>query len=385
MTDITPERLEIRARAVYRRHRYSPERLNAEYQALASAYKVGTDTMARFQRQFEQELLGAAQPPEPPPPIDKARGNGQNHTAEPPERELPPAESCDGDPEAQGPRHKLKTATPGMVQEWPEPQPLRRELPPPEPFPTDALGNVLEQAALAMMEVIQSPVAICANSLLAGSALAVQGHADIVIDGRTFPVSSYFATVADSGERKTATDDATLKPHAKHQKAVIWRPNLLERTEEMEARYDNPDNDPRGPWTSGDLSACNYYSEGTYPITCPSGRVIEGPPTGRYWNVSQKKLTELDADKRIWWGEDGDNQPRLKRFLSEVKEGRVPQTIWEYSEVGHTQDAKKELLAILNFASSDEVFITPKPVRLLQRVLELATTENSMLRRRQTG
>lgn len=158
-----------------------------------------------------------------------------------------------------------------------------------------------------------------------------------------------------------------------------WRPNLLERTEDMNARYDNPDNDKRGPWKPGDLSARNYYSEGTYSIKCPSGRVIEGPPSGRYWVIAEKKFWELDADKRIWWGEDGNNVPSIKRFLSEVKAGRVPQTLWEYAEVGHTQDAKKELLSILDFANSDDVFVTPKPVALLSRILELATTEHSIV------
>jgi adenine-specific DNA-methyltransferase len=159
----------------------------------------------------------------------------------------------------------------------------------------------------------------------------------------------------------------------------VWRPNLLERTEEMEARYSNLDKDPRGPWKPGDMSARNYYSEGTYPITCPSGRVIENPPSGRYWVVSKEKFKKLDDDKRIWWGEDGNNIPSIKRFLSEVKAGRVPQTIWEYDEVGHTQDAKKELLSILNFETSDEVFITPKPVALLAKVLDIAANENSIV------
>ena len=158
-----------------------------------------------------------------------------------------------------------------------------------------------------------------------------------------------------------------------------WRPNLLERTGDMDARYENPDNDPRGPWKPGDLSARNYYGEGTYPITCPSGRIISGPPGGNYWRIKESKFWEMDRDGRIWWGEDGNNVPAIKRFLSEVKQGRVPQTLWEYDEVGHTQDAKKELLAILDFASSDEVFVTPKPVALLSRVLELATTEHSIV------
>ncbi|MDT8321725.1 MAG: site-specific DNA-methyltransferase [Xanthomonadales bacterium] len=156
--------------------------------------------------------------------------------------------------------------------------------------------------------------------------------------------------------------------------AESWAPELLPRTEEMEARYINPDNDPRGPWKPGDISARNYYGEGTYAITCPSGRTIEGPPSGRYWVVSEKKFKALDADKRIWWGPDGNNVPAIKRFLSEVKQGRVPQTLWKYEEVGHTQEAKKELLALVDFPSSDVVFDTPKPTRLIRRMLQVGSS-----------
>jgi adenine-specific DNA-methyltransferase len=159
----------------------------------------------------------------------------------------------------------------------------------------------------------------------------------------------------------------------------LWRPRLLPRTEAMEARYRNPDNDPRGPWTSGDLSARNYYSEGTYVVETPSGRVIPGPPKGMYWRVNKAKLEELNKDNRIWWGEDGGNVPRLKRFLSEVKEGKVPQTIWMHSEVGNTQEAKKELLALVDFNDSEDVFITPKPARLLNRILELSAGPDAIV------
>lgn len=159
--------------------------------------------------------------------------------------------------------------------------------------------------------------------------------------------------------------------------AETWRPLLLPRTEDMEARYTNPDNDPRGPWKSGDLSARNYYGEGTYPLTCPSGRVIEGPPPGNYWRVSKAKFLELDADSRIWWGKDGNNTPAIKRFASEVKQGRVPQTLWTYQEVGHTQEAKKELISHVTFESSDSMFDTPKPTRLIERMLRLATSSSN--------
>ena len=161
--------------------------------------------------------------------------------------------------------------------------------------------------------------------------------------------------------------------------AAHWTPALMPRTEEMEARYTNPDNDPRGPWSSSDLSARNYYSQGTYPITNPSGRIIQGPPPGTYWRVKEEKFHRLNADGRIWWGEGKDNVPRLKRFLSEVKQGVVPQTLWFYDEVGHTQDAKKELLSILDFATSEDVFITPKPSKLVERVLQLATDQDSIV------
>lgn len=158
--------------------------------------------------------------------------------------------------------------------------------------------------------------------------------------------------------------------------ANIWTPNLLQRSEAANDRYKNPDNDPRGPWTSGDLTARNYYGSGTYPITCPGGRVIEGPPTGTYWRVSYETFLELAKDNRIYWGADGNNTPRLKRFLSEVKQGIVPQTLWTYEEVGHTQEAKKELLASATFENSQDVFDTPKPTRLIKRMLQIATTNN---------
>jgi adenine-specific DNA-methyltransferase len=156
--------------------------------------------------------------------------------------------------------------------------------------------------------------------------------------------------------------------------AEIWTPNLLPRTEEMEARYGNPDNDERGPWKPGDMSARNYYGDGTYAITCPSGRIIDGPPAGRYWVISKDKFNELNQDRRIWWGSDGNNVPAIKRFLSEVKAGRVPQTLWSYEDVGHTQEAKKELISLVEFPNSDVVFDTPKPTRLIRRILQLATS-----------
>lgn len=155
--------------------------------------------------------------------------------------------------------------------------------------------------------------------------------------------------------------------------ADVWRPNLLPRNLDQDSAYKNRDNDPRGPWKTGDLSARNFYSQGTYEIVCPSGRVIPHPPTGMYWRVSKEKFLELDHDRRIWWGKDGNAIPQIKRFLSEVKQGVVPQTMWFYEDVGHTQEAKKELLEIIDFVDSESVFITPKPTRLIERILQIGS------------
>lgn len=156
-----------------------------------------------------------------------------------------------------------------------------------------------------------------------------------------------------------------------------WKRRLLPRTEGHNRNYKNPDNDPRGPWTSGDLSARNPYSAGIYPVETPSGRVIPGPPKGMYWRVSSEKLKELDRDRRVWWGKDGDNVPRLKRFLSEVMDGIVPQTIWLHDEVGNTQEAKKEVMAVVTQDAA--VFQTPKPERLIRRVLEIASERGDLV------
>jgi len=156
-----------------------------------------------------------------------------------------------------------------------------------------------------------------------------------------------------------------------------WQRNLLPRTEQQDKAYKNPDNDPRGPWKPGDLSARNYYSVGRYPITCPSGRVIPGPPQGMYWRVSKEKLAEIDKDGRIWWGKDSNNVPAIKRFLTEVIEGLVPETIWTYQEVGHNQAAKQHLKQLL--PDEEELFITPKPEGLIHRILTIATNPGDIV------
>ena len=148
----------------------------------------------------------------------------------------------------------------------------------------------------------------------------------------------------------------------------VWRPYLLPRTEEMNERYKNPDNDSRGVWMSDNLTVKTYDSKTDFPITTPSGRIVQ-PPTGGCWRVSKARFQELVNDHRVWFGEKGTNSPRLKRFLSEVQDGAVSKTIWYRNEVGDNQEAKNEIKKI----SPDDVFGTPKPERLLKRVLDLGS------------
>lgn len=146
--------------------------------------------------------------------------------------------------------------------------------------------------------------------------------------------------------------------------------NLLPRSSEMDKRYKNVDNDPRGSWTSDNLLVKTYSKDYDYPITNPAGRVIN-PPNGSCWRVSKEKFELLKADNRIWFGENGTNVPRLKRFLSEVQQGLTPLTIWPYNEVGHNQDARRELFELVD----TNIFKTPKPEKLIKRVIELGSNE----------
>lgn len=150
--------------------------------------------------------------------------------------------------------------------------------------------------------------------------------------------------------------------------------NRLPRSAEANSRYKNPDNDPRGAWKSGDLSVGPAVKENIYPITTPSGRTVL-PPNGRSWVYSKDKFNEMIKDNRIWFGKDGINVPSVKRFLSDVK-GVVAQTLWTYEEVGHNQDAKREIKKLFNNSS---VFTTPKPEKLLRRIITLGSNEKDLV------
>ena len=150
----------------------------------------------------------------------------------------------------------------------------------------------------------------------------------------------------------------------------------LPRTAEANARYSNPDNDPRGVWMSSDISVKTYNAECDYPITAPSGRVIE-PPAGRCWSLSKKAFLERLQDNRIWFGPDGNGVPRIKRFLTDLKhDGMAPTSIMFFKDVGHSQEGAQEVSKLLNGG----FFSGPKPQRLMQRILTLANlTEDSIV------
>lgn len=153
-----------------------------------------------------------------------------------------------------------------------------------------------------------------------------------------------------------------------------WRPNRLPRTAESDTIYHNPDDDPRGPWLPSDPFANKPYSRGQYTITGPTGREFR-PPPGRYWRVSEEKLRELDADGRVWWGPDGDARPSIKRYLSEVG-GLVPRTLWLHREVGSNRTSKRE---VRDLAPNEPAFDTPKPERLMERILTVSSSEGDIV------
>ena len=158
-----------------------------------------------------------------------------------------------------------------------------------------------------------------------------------------------------------------------------WCRNLLPRDGAALSAFKNPDNDKRGVWQSVAYSVQSEDAEKRkayrYPIKLPSGREVM-PPTGRHWNGLPERTQELRADNRVWFGKDGDNPPRSKIFLSEVQEGIVPDTWWPHDVAGSNQDSKKEMLDLF---PGLEPFATPKPEKLLQRVLTIATNPGDLV------
>ena len=152
--------------------------------------------------------------------------------------------------------------------------------------------------------------------------------------------------------------------------------NRLERTSEMDARYENIDNDPRGAWTSSDLTRREFRERDFYAIKLPSGREV-WPANGRSWSIPPDSFEELRTGNRLWFGATGDSMPRRKRFLTEVRDGIVPTTWWAGEEAGRNEEGKREVKNL--FPTERDVFATPKPERLLKRILHIATNENDLI------
>ena len=154
-----------------------------------------------------------------------------------------------------------------------------------------------------------------------------------------------------------------------------FKRNLLPLTDEIKNRYKNLDNDPRGPWTSGDCTIGRLTEKDYYPITTPSGREVY-PAQGNVWRFSRETFKQLMEDNRLWFGEKGDNMPRVKRFLSETNQGIVPISVWSYKEVGHTQSASQDLKKLFE---DKDFFDYPKPVNLLKKMVYLATGKEDII------
>lgn len=164
----------------------------------------------------------------------------------------------------------------------------------------------------------------------------------------------------------------TVLVYAKNDATLYFK--KLPRSDESDNRFSNPDNDPRGVWASGPIQAGPRAESRVYEITTPSGRKVL-PPAQYCWRVTKEKYQEMVSDNRIYFGNKGDNVPRIKRFLSEVKDGIVPMTLWLRDTNGDNQEGKKEIKILFG----DDVFETPKPEKLIQRIIHLASNENDLI------
>lgn len=198
-----------------------------------------------------------------------------------------------------------------------------------------------------------------------------------VLCDELFGRSSFVASMVweKEGGRKNDTDISTshdyVLVYAKNEQAWKASRNLLARTAGQNKRYQNPDNDPRGPWRQGaDGTAKSGSKKLLYPITLPSGRQVT-PPSGNYWRFSQDTFEKAKAENRVYFGKEGDGLPVIKKYLVNVRDGIVPRTWWPYKEVGSNQEARRDHLRKL--LPDIEPFPTPKPERLLQRIIEIAT------------
>lgn len=196
---------------------------------------------------------------------------------------------------------------------------------------------------------------------------------------KVFGKDSFKATIVWEKKYSPANDSKYLSDT--HDYVLVysksnWKVNLFKRTEEMDARYSNPDNDPRLDWKPGGFSVKSYTKEYDYPITLPSGRIVN-PPSGSCWQTSPDNYKLLLEDNRIWFGVDGNAKPQIKQFLSEVQQGLVPKTLWFKEESGHNQLAMNLLKEIIG--PKAQKFGTPKPIQLIKRILSIATDKSDAI------
>ena len=210
-----------------------------------------------------------------------------------------------------------------------------------------------------------------------------EAHYLKVLCDEVFGRRNYMTSVVwekDKGRRSDTTFSAShdyILIYAKNPELFGKVRNLLERTEDQESRYRNPDNDPRGPWLQGDNGTAKSASEGSrFPVTLPSGRVVVPPPS-RGWSFSRETLELARQEGRVYFGAKGDGMPIIKRYLSSVQAGVVPRTWWTADEAGHNQEAKRDHLNKL--LRDIEPFPTPKPERLLRQILTIATNPGDLV------
>ncbi len=210
-----------------------------------------------------------------------------------------------------------------------------------------------------------------------------EAHYLKVLCDEVFGRASYATSIVwekDKGRRSDTTFSAShdyILIYTRDQASFAESRNLLERSEDQLSRYRNPDNDPRGRWLQGDNGTAKSASEGSrFPVTLPSGRVVVPPPS-RGWSFSRVTLETARSEGRVYFGANGDGMPIIKRYLTDVQEGVVPRTWWPADEAGHNQEAKRDHLNKL--LHGIEPFPTPKPERLLQRILSIATDPNDLV------
>jgi len=206
---------------------------------------------------------------------------------------------------------------------------------------------------------------------------AEQHRMRLVMD-EVFGGANFIATVV--WQKIHARNNSAMHFSADHdfilvygKQALVWRPNRVERTAKSDADFWNPDNDPRGMWRRSDLTASKPYADGHYEVVGPHGGVFK-PRPGRPWGVSRESFEALRDDDRLWWGKTGRTFPFRKRFQSELG-GLVPNTVWLHEDVGNNREAKGEIAKLFG----KDAFSTPKPERLLERVIHIGSNPGDIV------